>query len=349
MMFQRGIAPYWRTRDTVPVMMRRVLYSLAPAMVAYTWFFGVGFILNFLVAGTIAILTETVALRLRGQPVKVFVNDYSAIVTAILLTFALPPLIPWWITAVGSFFAIAVAKHLYGGIGFNVFNPAMAGYVALLISFPEAMSTWPEPNIGGLDYEPLSAWATAQYVFSGTLPDGSTLDAITRATPLDMLKTELGMMRTINEIRASSLFGDFAGRGWEWINSFIALGGFWLLYRGVIRWHIPVSMLAALMTMAGLFYIIDPATHPSPGFHLFGGGAMLGAFFVATDPVSAAATNTGRLIYGAGVGILTFVFRTWGSYPDGIAFSILFMNMAVPLIDRYTRPTIYGRGNQAGS
>lgn len=344
--FLTAPGPHWRTPDSVPVMMRRVLYALVPALVAYIWFFGIGIAVNCAVAIGAALLTEAASLKLRRRPIDLFISDYSAVVTAVLLAFALPPLTPWWITATGALFAIAFAKHLYGGLGYNVFNPAMAGYVALLVSFPEEMTRWLPPRIGDLDYQPVSALASLQFALSGHLPDGSGWDAISRATPLDTTKMELGLMRTFGEIRAGPLFGDFGGRGWEWINNFIALGGMWLFYKGVIRWHIPVAVLGGLLGTATLFYLIDTATHPSPGFHLFSGGAMLCAFFIATDPVSAATTSAGRLIYGVGIGALIFVIRTWGSYPDGVAFAVLMMNMTVPLIDRYTRPVVYGRSRR---
>lgn len=335
-------APHLRGPQTVPGMMRQVLYALAPALAAYVWFFGFGIVFNCAVAILAALATEAVSLRLRERPLGQFLGDYSAVVTAVLLAFALPPLTPWWITALGAVFAIGIAKHLFGGLGYNLFNPAMAGYVALLVSFPEQLTDWVPPRMGDLDYQPLSFLASLRYTLLGQLPDGASLDALTRATPLDAMKMDLGQMRTVTEIRSNPLFGDFGGRGWEWINNFVALGGFWLLYRGVIRWHIPVGVLTGLLGCATVVYLFDPATHPSPGFHLFSGGAMLGAFFIATDPVSAAATDRGRLLYGAGIGVLTFVVRTWGSYPDGVAFAVLLMNMAVPLIDRYTRPVVYG-------
>jgi len=183
------------------------------------------------------------------------------------------------------------------------------------------------------------------FALTGQLPDGLSFDAISRATPLDTAQTELGMMRTMEEISINPLFGDFGGRGWEWIANFVAIGGIWLLIRGIIRWQIPVAMLMTLAGLASIGYIVDSSRFPGPGFHLFGGGAMLCAFFIATDPVSGAATNTGRIIFGAGIGALTYVLRTWGSYPDGIAFAVLLMNMTAPLIDRFTRPRVYGRGD----
>lgn len=338
----RRRAPHLRTPVTVPVLMRRVLYALAPALLAYIWFFGFGIVFNIVVAVVSAVGTEALCLRLQRRPLATCLGDYSAVVTGVLLAFALPPLTPWWITAVGSVFAIGVAKHAYGGVGNNLFNPAMAGYVALLVSFPDQLTNWLPPRMGDIDYAGIGLFANLRFMLSGGLPDGYTLDALTRATPLDLMQTELGDMRMVAEIRNSSLFGDFGGRGWEWIGNFVALGGIWLLFRGVIRWHIPVGMLGGLLVSASILYLVDSASYPSPGFHLFSGGALLCAFFIATDPVSAATTDRGRLIYGAGIGVLTYVIRTWGSFPDGVAFAVLLMNMAVPLIDRYTRPVAYG-------
>lgn len=343
MRFTTGPAPHWRQVDDVGAVMRQVLYALAPAAAAHTIFFGPGLLLNATVATAAALATEAVALRLRGQPLRPFLADGSAIVTAVLLAFCLPPLTPWWVTATGAVAAIGIAKHLYGGLGFNVFNPAMAGYAILLMAFPSDLSRWPPPQVGDLDYQPLSFAGTLQYWLSGTLPSGTGFDALTRATPLDVVKSELGQMRTMSEIVTNPVFGDFGGQGWEWIGNFLALGGIWLLYRGIIRWQTPCAMLAALMGAALFPYLADAETHPSPLFHLYSGGALLGAFFIATDPVSSAITDRGKIIYGAGCGLLTWGIRAWGSYPDGVAFAVLVMNAAVPLIDRYTRPRVYGR------
>ncbi len=339
-------APYLHSGYSVAAMMRQVIYALVPALLAYIWFFGFGILFNCLVATIAAIATEALCLRLRNRPLQHYLSDYSAVVAAMLLAFALPPLTPWWVTALGSAFAIGVAKHLYGGLGGNVFNPAMAGYAALLISFPERLTDWVPPRMGDLDYEPLSFLASLRYTLLGQLPDSASLDALTRATPLDSMKMGLAQMRTVTELRADPLLGDFGGRGWEWINNFVAIGGAWLLSRGIIRWHIPAGVLIGLLGSASFFYLIDVNTHPSPGFHLFSGGAMLCAFFIATDPVSAPGTTRGRLIFGLGIGVLIYIIRSWGSYPDGVAFAVLLMNMAAPLIDRYTQASVYGHDKQ---
>ena len=343
MRFETALPPQWQSPASVGGVMRTVLYALVPALLAHTWFYGAGILLNTAIALLAALATEALALRLAGKSAALFLADCSALVTAVLFAFCLPPLCPWWVTVLGMVFGIGVAKHAYGGLGYNPFNPAMAGYVLVLVSFPDAMTVWPAPDIGDLDYLRPDLAATVQYCLTGHLPDTLTIDAIARATTLDSVKEGLGMMRTMNEIHANPAFGDFGGAGWEWINNFIAMGGFVLLLRGVIRWHTPAGVLGGLLGLSTLAWLLDPNTHPSPGFQLFSGGAMLGAFFIATDPVSSPATARGRLIHGAGIGALTIVIRTWGSYPDGVAFAVLLMNLTVPLVDRWTRPRVYGR------
>jgi electron transport complex protein RnfD len=323
--------------------MRRVLYALTPAAIVYVWFFGTGFIVNLGVAALTAVLAEGAVLKLRGRSTRHSLRDGSALVTATLLTFAIPPFVPWWIPAVGSAAAIVLAKQLYGGLGKNFFNPAMVGYVMLLVSFPVEMTQWIPPRMGDIDYQQLTFVQNLNYSLTGRLPADLTMDAVTRATPLDLVREGVRAGQPFAAVRGGSLFGDFGGRGWEWVANFIALGGIYLLYMGVIRWHIPVAMLAGVLVPATLLYLIDPARFAAPGFHFFSGATLLGAFFIATDPVSAAAGARGRLIFGAGVGLLTYTIRTWGGYPDGVAFAVLLMNAAVPLIDRYTRPRIYGR------
>jgi electron transport complex protein RnfD len=343
MKFTVAPAPHYLGAESVPRIMQKVLLALAPALVVHIWFFGVGIVLNIFVAALFAVASEAAVLRLRQRPVAFFLTDYSALVTAVLLAFALPPLMPWWITAIGSICAIVLAKHLYGGLGYNIFNPAMVGYVVLLVSFPEELSRWPTPLTDDIDRQSVGVLGTLTYFLSGNLPDGLQWDAISRATPLDTVQTELGRMRTMNEITASPIFGSMGGFGWEWINLATGCGGLWLLKRGIIQWQIPASMLGTLFIVSMLFYIGDSGINASPFLHLMSGSAIIGAFFIATDPVSAAATPRGRLIYGACIGLLTFIIRRWGSYPDGVAFAVLLMNLSVPLIDRFTSPRIYGK------
>ncbi len=338
MFFSRSNSPHVATETDVALIMRRVLYALIPGVAACFAFFGWGVVVNIVLAGAAALAAEAAILALRRRPIAAALKDGSALVTAVLLGVSLPSLAPWWLTVVATVFAIVVAKQLYGGLGYNPFNPAMIGYVVALISFPRQMTQWLIPHSGGH----LSLAQTLQLQLGGSVPAGLKLDALTSATPLDTLKTQLGLHRTVTEIWNSPVFGHIAGVGWEWIGAAFLLGGIWMLYRGVIRWHIPVGMLSSLAVMALIFYAIDPDSHASPLFHLFSGGTMLGAFFIATDPITASTTERGRIIYGAGIGVLVYIIRSWGGYPDGIAFAVLLMNMAAPTIDYYTRPRVFG-------
>ena len=347
MKFERREAPYWSARTNVASLMLQVLAALVPAAIAHVWYFGPGFIFNLLVAAIFAAAGEALMMHLRGRPPEAALTDYSALVTAALLAFALPSLTPWWVTATGALFAVVVAKHLYGGLGFNIFNPAMAGYVVILVAFPMHLNLWVAPSMGDIDYQHLTIVQTLVFTLTGSLPDGLTFDAISRATPLDVMKAGLNTLETAIEIRANPIMGDFGGRGWEWIGNFLAIGGFWLLIRKIIRWQIPVGVGLGLLVPAGIMWLIDPSTNPSPGFHLFAGATILCAFFIATDPVSAATSPKGRLIYGIGIGFLIYCIRTWGSYADGVAFAVLIMNMAVPAIDYVTRPHIVGHAKRS--
>ena len=338
MEFRTYTSPHLPVTENVPVMMRQVLAALVPGVACMIWLFGPGVIINLLLAALTALGAEAGTLAASRRPVRETLLDGSAVLTGVLLALALPPLSPWWIPVTGTLFAVVVAKQLYGGLGYNPFNPAMAGYAVLLISFPLELTLWTAPHSGpGL-------WDTCMLVFTGSLPDGMSLDALTRATPMDAVKTRLGLSETLHEIRAETLFGLIGSSGWEWINIWFLLGGLWLLKARVIQWQIPVGMLGGLFCMALVFYISNPDTFTSPLFQVFSGAAMLGAFFIATDPVSASTTPRGRLIYGAGIGILTFLIRTWGGYPEGIAFAVLLMNMAAPTIDHYTQPRVFGHG-----
>ena len=340
MEFPTQSSPYLPATNDVSRLMVQVMLALVPGALCLFWFFGWGVLINLAVATATAVVAEAGALKLRGRTVLPILSDGSAVLTGLLLGLALPPLAPWWIPFIGAAFAIVVAKQLYGGLGYNPFNPAMVGYVVLIISFPLQMTLWSAPH--GSDGEMLSLVDTLGLVFGQLPPAGATLDAVTMATPLDSYKTQIGQNLTWSEIVSGPLFGRFAGYGWEWINFAFLLGGLWLWQRRAIRWHIPLAMLTGLFVAALLFYIADADSFASPLFHLFSGATMLGAFFIATDPVSAATTPRGRLYYGAGIGVLVYLIRTWGGYPDGVAFAVLLMNMAAPTIDYYSQPRVFG-------
>lgn len=336
-----GSSPYSNQPSNVSKVMLAVIYALIPGILVMIYFFGAGVVINLLIAIITAITCEALMLRLRQRPVKPYLMDGSAVLTALLLAIALPTLAPWWLVFLGVAFAIIIAKQLYGGLGYNPFNPAMAGYVMLIVAFPQEMTAWINP----LDHA-LNIQDFINYSLFGELPAGKSYDAITMATVLDTVKTSLGMNITLDEIRSQQLglFGGLAGKGWEWINMMFLTGGLLLMFMRIISWHIPVAFLASLFFIAAFFNGVDSDFYATPLFHLFSGGAMLAAFFIATDPVTAATTNKGKIIYAIGIGILTYVIRTWGGYPDGIAFAVLIMNMTVPTIDYYTQPRVFGQG-----
>jgi electron transport complex protein RnfD len=338
--FATSGAPFQPPATTVGGVMRQVLWALLPAIAAHVWFFGYGVLFQIALAVAFALAYEAAMLRLRDRPPGLFLSDYSAVVTGVLFALCVPPLAPWWIAAIGMLFAIVIAKHLYGGLGYNLFNPAMVGFAAVIVAFPLELSQWLlprqlSPGLPGLA-------ETARAIFTGALPPDMAWDTLTGATPLDELRTGVAENRAISEIRQAPIFGDFGGLGWEWIANFYALGGIYLLWRRVISWHVPVAMLATTIVVSTPLWLLGPDTHPSPPQHIFSGALVIGAFFIATDPVSGCSTPRGKLVFGAGVAILTLAIRRWGGYPDGVAFAILLMNMAAPLIDRLTRPRTYG-------
>src|SRR6056297_1937780 len=333
-------APHIPPINTVSGVMKQVLYALIPGIAAHIWFFGFGILFQIALATGFALALEALMLTLRERPLKVYLSDYSAVVTGVLFALCMPPLAPWWIALTGMVFAIVVAKHLYGGLGYNLFNPTMVGFAAVIIAFPIELSQWLAPRQLSPGLPGLAETAAA--ILTGALPDALSWDAITEATPLDALKTGVAENRLVTEIRAAPIFGDFGGLGWEWIANFYALGGLWLLYRRVISWHVPVALLATVVVITVPMWLMGPDTNPSPLQHIFSGALVMAAFFIATDPVSGCSTMKGRLIFGVGVAILTLAIRRFGGYPDGVAFAVLLMNMAAPLIDRLTRPRAYG-------
>ena len=326
-------SPFLRQASSVRVVMATVMLALLPAIAVWVALFGAGVLLTLAIASGTALAAEALMLRLRGLPIAPALGDCSALLTAWLLALCLSPLAPWWLVVVGTLFAIVVAKHLYGGLGQNPFNPAMVGFAVCIISFPALMSQWPTAAVD-----------TATQI--GWILGGERLDGITQATPLDHLKTGLRLAEgaaSVSELRAeASIHGYFGGRGWEWVALAYLLGGVFLLARRVITWQLPVAYLGTVALLSGMLWLWRPEAFASPLFHLLSGGTMLAAFFIATDPVSGATTPRGKLIFAAGAGLLTVVIRLWGGYPDGVAFAILLMNLCVPLIDMYTQPPVFG-------
>jgi len=336
----RVTSPHTHGPLSTAQVMLYVLLATLPGIVVMTYFFGYGTLVNIVWGGLLALAFETLALKLRKRPLKGYLDDYSALVTATLLCIALPPYAPWWLIAVGMASAILLAKHLYGGLGYNPFNPAMVGYVILLISFPVQMTAWAPPRGAG---EIPGLMDALQALF---IP--ASWDAVTMATPLDILKQNNSLL--IEDLwTAEPQFGRWGGLGWEWVNvAFLAGGGF-LLYKRIFTWHAPLCMLASITMLSAVFYDGgSSASGGSPLFHLLSGATMLGAFFIVTDPVSSAVSIRGRMIYGALIGVLVYLIRIWGNYPDAVAFAVLLMNFAAPFIDYYTQPSTYGHGNSSG-
>ena len=334
-------SPFITTPVSVSQIMLRVLLALIPGIALYVWYFGPAILVSITLASITALATEAVMLKLRNRPLKPFLSDNSALITAWLLALSIPALAPWWLVVVGTAFGIAVSKHLYGGLGNNVFNPAMVGYAVLIISFPAHMTHWLSPHaLGSVE---LSFAEQLNYIFNGVLPAGSTLDAVTMATPLDTLKTQLHLGLSVDAIREMPIYGYLAGKGGEMVALGFAVGGIYMLAARVINWLIPVVYLGTLFVVAGIFHLADPAHYATPLFHWFSGAAMLGAFFIYTDPVGGATTFKGKLIYAAGAALLTYLIRVFGGFPDGVAFAALLMNICVPLIDTWTQPKVFGK------
>ena len=339
MHFLTSNSPFIAPQNSIQKMMLWVLLALTPGIITMIWQFGFGVLFNILICVSTAVVAEALMLYIRGRPIVPFIGDLSAVVTGLLLALALPTLAPWWIPFVGAIIAIVLAKHLYGGLGYNPFNPAMVAFAVLMVSFPKSMTVWTLPQSlipSGSSFADL-----LPYIF-GSSPASGVVDAITAATPLDELKTQLGLNKTVSEIQSSAIFSGISGTGWQSVSLAYLLGGILLLFKKVISWHIPAGVLSGLFAISLVFYIFEPGSTPSPLFHLFSGGAMLGAFFIATDPVTAATTLKGRFIYGVLIGLLTYIIRTWGGYPEGIAFAVILINKTVPLIDYYTPPRVYG-------
>ncbi len=303
--------------------MRQVIYALILGVSASYIFFGWGVVIQILLGVISALAVESIFVALRGRKVVESISDGSAVLTGILLAISIPAIAPWWVVVVGVAFAIIFGKQLYGGLGNNPFNPAMLGYAFLLISYPLQMTTWPA------DF--LSFNQAIEVIFQLLYFDG-----LSGATRLDDVKTSLSLGRELTTLQIHS-------SAQAWINAGFLIGGMYLLARKIISWHIPMAFLSGILIMAVLISMFDSQQHLPIQNHLMLGGTMLGAFFIATDPISASTTPKGRLIYGFLIGVMIVIIRTFGGYPEGVAFAVLLLNMMVPLIDYYTQPKVFGR------
>ncbi len=293
--------------------MRHVCLAMVPGIIISTWTWGLVVLFHCVIAAIVAVGCEVLVSYLRGRKWVDAVDDNSVFVTAIILGLAITPSAPWWMVATASALAILLGKHSFGGLGQNPFNPAMLGYALVLVSWPEVLSRWPEVSLT------------------------TGVDGIAAATVLDEVKQQLRAMQTLDELQQNGMFGFFAARSWEWINLGFLLGGVWLLYKRIIHWVIPAGMLLGLTLPAVIFHVYTPDLYVSASFHLFSGATMIGVFFIATDPVSSPAGGRAQFVYGLGIGCLVFYIRTFGDYPDGIAFAVLLMNALTPLLDRSMR------------
>lgn len=333
-------SPHAHDNSSVSRVMLHVCFALTPATLLAFYFFGLPAILLFILTTASAIAFESICLKLLGQSQQ-RLWDGSALLTGWLLALTLPPWAPWWIGVGGSFIAIVIGKQLYGGLGQNVFNPAMLARVALLISFPVQMTTWAQPLDSFTD---VSLGQSLAIIFNENIPDGTT-----GATALGHLKTELSLGADANTVVAESFsasrafFGNTAGSLGETSALLILAGGLWLLIMRIITWHIPVAMLATTFILATVFHWVAPEHFGSGLFHVLSGGMIIGAFFIATDLVTSPSSASGKLVFGFGCGALDFIIRTWGGFPEGIGFAVLFMNALTPLIDIYFKPRVYGR------
>jgi len=311
-----------------------------PGIIVSTWILGWGVLVHCLLAVSFAPAFEAIILVLRKRPLQDFMYDGSAVITGLLFALTITPFAPWWVSLSGIFFAIVIAKNLYGGLGYNIFNPAMAGYVFVLICFPVELNYWPAlvSEVGTGDSGFIGS---LEIIFIGLSNEG--LDSLSGATPMAFTKSQLSGMAMLSEFSDGPLFGVLGGKGWEWIGLAFLAGGIWLIIKGIIKWQIPLILILILFALSLVFHGYDPERYASSMFNLFSGGTLLAAFFIATDPVTAPSTPRGKIIYATGIGLLIYIIRTWGGYPDGIAFAILIMNTAVPFIDDVTRPDVVGK------
>jgi electron transport complex protein RnfD len=306
-------SPHFHGGSSVPKIMWSVVAALLPAIFMAVFYFGSPAVIMIIACVSAALITEIIMNRMKGEPLTI--SDGSAAITGLLLALTLPPSLPVSAGVLGSVFSIAIGKQIFGGLGYNIFNPALLGRAFLQASFPVAMTTWTYPK-------------TAKY---------ATLDAVTAATPLGQFKFE-----RITAEYGDLLIGNVGGSLGETSALAVLIGGIFLMVMKYADWRIPLSYLGTVFIIGGLFWYFSPDTYPDPVFHMLSGGLMLGALFMATDMVTSPITNNGAWIFGAGAGIVLVIIRLFGGVPEGVMYSILFMNAFTPIINRYTRPKYFG-------
>lgn len=316
-------SPHVHGGDSVKRNMYGVIIALLPAWATSLWFFGFGALAVTLISVASCVLIEFLIQKF-VMKVKTTICDGSAALTGLILAFNMPSNLPWWIIVIGALVAIGVAKMTFGGLGQNIANPAILARVFLLISFPQQMTSWPKPG-------QLTSYA----------------DAATGATPLGLMKEALRDGKSVSEVAdlpstTDMLLGNMGGSLGEVAAIALLIGFVILLVRRIITWHIPVAVLGTIAVLSAIFWLADPSAYPSPVFHMLTGGALLGAIFMATDYVTSPMSHSGMLVYGFGIGLLTFLIRTFGAYPEGMSFAILIMNMLTPLINTYFKPKRFG-------
>lgn len=338
-------APHTHSGNSISSVMLHVILALLPATLFGVYLFGLPALFIVILTITSCLLAEAIALYLACKAIKPHLLDGSAILTGLLLAMSLPPWAPWWIAVLGGFFAIIIGKQIFGGLGQNVFNPAMLARVALLISFPLEMTTW-------VDVHPMFSNSSPGFIESLkiTFFGIPNLDEISSASLMGQVKTELTLnnsvsstLLSVNYSPMSTSIGFISGSIGETSSILILLGGLYIMFKRIISWHIPFTMLLTIFLLAALFHFIDGDRYADPFFHILTGGVILGAFFIATDLVTSPNTKLGQIIFAIGIGIFVYIIRTWGGYPEGLGFAILLMNAMTPLIDHYIRPRIYGR------
>ncbi len=321
-LFTVSPSPHVHTGDSTRKIMYRVVYAMIPVLLWSVFVFGLDALRVTLIA-VLACLAFEYIIQKYLVKIKPTITDGSALITGILIAFNVPSNIPWWIIVIGSIAAIGIGKLSFGGLGNNIFNPALVGRVFMLISFPVQMTSWPANSRSGID-------------------------AVTSATPLGIIKEGILNGTPVSEISQKlpstidMLFGNIGGSLGEISALLLIVGGLYMLFTKVITWHIPVSIMATVALVATIFWVINPNEYINPVYHLLSGGLMLGAIFMATDMVSSPMNPKGQLIFGIGIGIITISIRLWGAYPEGISFAILIMNAVTPLINTYVKPKRFG-------